>query len=191
METRNLYFFFLRLLRIWPCGLFQFINTSEVINPFRHLVEILGRGISHSQRLHLHRTAQRRKTRTNIHALSGIRTHDPRLRPRGECDWCNLHKINAFFLFLLALQFYSNLGPFCCRLSRQVTGLLQWVSRPLQGTGYTCTGLHNNDATARKTTGQNELHQSCSVSGKSRVRILSRRPTIIMETIVGFLSHSR
>jgi hypothetical protein len=37
--------------------------------------------ISPSQGLYLHRTTQHRKTRTNIHALSGIRTHDPSNKP--------------------------------------------------------------------------------------------------------------
>jgi hypothetical protein len=42
---------------------------------------LLGRVNSPSQGLCLHRTTQHRKTRTNIHALSGIRTHDPRNQP--------------------------------------------------------------------------------------------------------------
>jgi hypothetical protein len=65
-----------QLLRIRPCGLFQFRITSEIINQSRHLVGLLGRVISLSQGLYQHRTAQHRKTRTNIHALSGIRTRD-------------------------------------------------------------------------------------------------------------------
>jgi hypothetical protein len=43
---------------------------------FRHMLGLLGRVISPSQGLHLHRTTQHRKTRINIHALSGIRTYD-------------------------------------------------------------------------------------------------------------------
>jgi hypothetical protein len=45
------------------------------------MVGLLGRVISPSQGLYLHRTMQHRKTRTNIHALSGIRTHDPSNQP--------------------------------------------------------------------------------------------------------------
>jgi hypothetical protein len=42
------------------------------------MVGLLGRVISPSQGLYLHRTTQHKKTRTNIHVLSGIRTHhDP------------------------------------------------------------------------------------------------------------------
>jgi hypothetical protein len=37
--------------------------------------------ISLSQGLYLHRTTQHRKTLTNIHALSGIQTHDPGNQP--------------------------------------------------------------------------------------------------------------
>jgi hypothetical protein len=45
------------------------------------MVGLLGRVISASQGLYLHRTTQHRKTRTNIHALNGIRTHDPSNQP--------------------------------------------------------------------------------------------------------------
>jgi hypothetical protein len=45
------------------------------------MVGLLGRVIIPSQGLYLHRTTQHRKTRTNIHALSGIRTHDPSNQP--------------------------------------------------------------------------------------------------------------
>jgi hypothetical protein len=48
---------------------------------FRHMVGLLGRVISPSQGHYLHRTTQHRKTRTNIHALSGIQTHDPSNQP--------------------------------------------------------------------------------------------------------------
>jgi hypothetical protein len=45
------------------------------------MVGLLGRVISPSQGLYLHRTTQHRKTRTNIYALNGIRTHDPSNKP--------------------------------------------------------------------------------------------------------------
>jgi hypothetical protein len=45
------------------------------------MVGLLGWVISSSQGLYLHRTTEHRKTRTNIHALSGIRTHDPSNQP--------------------------------------------------------------------------------------------------------------
>jgi hypothetical protein len=47
---------------------------------FRYFVGLIGQGISPSQGLYLHRTTQHRKTRTDIHALSGIRTHDSSIR---------------------------------------------------------------------------------------------------------------
>jgi hypothetical protein len=50
-----------QLLRIRPCGLFQFWITSEIMNQFRHLVWLLGRVISPSQGLYLHRIAKHRK----------------------------------------------------------------------------------------------------------------------------------
>jgi hypothetical protein len=48
------------------------------------MVGFLGRVISSSQGLYLNRTTQHRQTRTNIHALSGIRTSDPRLKARAS-----------------------------------------------------------------------------------------------------------
>jgi hypothetical protein len=45
------------------------------------MVGLLGRVISPSQGLYLHRKTQHRKTWTNIHALSGIRTHNPSNQP--------------------------------------------------------------------------------------------------------------
>jgi hypothetical protein len=70
------------------------LTYMRFLELFRHMVGLLGRVISPSQGHYLHRTTQHRKTRTNIHALSGIRTHDPsnqraktpRLRPHGHCD---------------------------------------------------------------------------------------------------------
>jgi hypothetical protein len=53
----------------------------RLLELFRHIVGLLGRVISPSQGLYLHRTTQHRKTRTNIRALSGIRTHDPSNQP--------------------------------------------------------------------------------------------------------------
>jgi hypothetical protein len=67
---------FFSLLRIRPIGLFQFRITSEVMN-HQHSVGLLGQVISSSQGLYLHRTIHHRQTRTNIHALRGIRTRDP------------------------------------------------------------------------------------------------------------------
>jgi hypothetical protein len=53
------------------------LTYRRFLELFRHMVGLLGRVISPSQGLYLQRTTQHRKTRTNIHVLSGIRTHDP------------------------------------------------------------------------------------------------------------------
>jgi hypothetical protein len=50
---------------------------------FRNLIKILGRApleewSARRKGLYLHRTTQHRNTKTNIHASTGIRTHDPR-----------------------------------------------------------------------------------------------------------------
>jgi hypothetical protein len=52
------------------------LTYRRFLELFRHMVGLLGRVIGPSQGLYLHRTTQHRKTRANIHALSGIRTHD-------------------------------------------------------------------------------------------------------------------
>jgi hypothetical protein len=57
------------------------LTYGRFLELFRHVVGFLGRVINPSQGLYLHRTTQHRKTRTNIHALGGIRTHDPRNQP--------------------------------------------------------------------------------------------------------------
>jgi hypothetical protein len=57
------------------------LTYRRFLELFRHMVGLLGRVISPSQGLYLHRTTQHRKTRTNIRAFSGIRTHDPSNQP--------------------------------------------------------------------------------------------------------------
>jgi hypothetical protein len=57
------------------------LTYRRFLELFKHMVGLLGRVISPSQGLYLHRTTQHRKTRINIHALSGIRTHDPSNQP--------------------------------------------------------------------------------------------------------------
>jgi hypothetical protein len=57
------------------------LTYRRFLELFRHMVGLLGRVISSSQGLYLHRTTQRRNRRTNTHALSGIRTHDPSNQP--------------------------------------------------------------------------------------------------------------
>jgi hypothetical protein len=57
------------------------LTYRRFLELFRHMVGLLGRVISPSQGLYLLRTTQHGKMRTNIHALSGIRTHDPSNQP--------------------------------------------------------------------------------------------------------------
>jgi hypothetical protein len=56
------------------------LTYGRFLKRFRHMVNLLGRVISLSQGICLHSTAQHRKTRTDIHALSGIRTRDSSVR---------------------------------------------------------------------------------------------------------------
>jgi hypothetical protein len=54
----------LQVLRIRPYSLFQFRNTSEIMNPFGHFLGLFELG-------------ENRKTRTFIYSLTETRTHDP------------------------------------------------------------------------------------------------------------------
>jgi hypothetical protein len=58
---------------------------------FGRLVGLLGRGIGSSQGHYLYRTAQHRKTRTHTHALSEIRTPDPRIRAVEDSTFLRPH----------------------------------------------------------------------------------------------------
>jgi hypothetical protein len=69
-----------QLLLIKPYDLIQFRIVSEIIYQFGHFVGLSGRGISLTQGLYIYRTAQHKKARTNILALSGIRTPDPSIK---------------------------------------------------------------------------------------------------------------
>jgi hypothetical protein len=55
--------------------------TYRFLELFRHMVGLNAREISPLQGLYLHRATRHRKTRTNIHNLSRIRTHDPSNQP--------------------------------------------------------------------------------------------------------------
>jgi hypothetical protein len=87
---------------------------------FRQSVWLLGRGISQSQGRYLHRTTRTQK-KTDIHASSGLRTHDPSvcvgediscLWPCGDCDrraetYKAVHTIELFTINLFALDVLS------------------------------------------------------------------------------------
>jgi hypothetical protein len=65
---------------IWPLAyLHETLGFTSVYYILRHLVGLLGRVISSSQGLYLYTNTEKR-TYTNIHALSGIRTPDPGFR---------------------------------------------------------------------------------------------------------------
>jgi hypothetical protein len=66
-------------LGLLACSGSEFIFL-KLMNLFGQLAGLLGRGISPTQGLYLHRTTQHRKTRTHIHASGWIRTHDPSVR---------------------------------------------------------------------------------------------------------------
>jgi hypothetical protein len=74
----DIFFFPVTLQSLKDLGRLTYRRFVEL---FKHMVGLLGRVISPSQGLCLHRTTQHRKTWTNIHALSGIRTHDPSNQP--------------------------------------------------------------------------------------------------------------
>jgi hypothetical protein len=61
-------------VRIRASDLFQFGNTSEIMNHFRHFLGLLRRGIRPTQGLYIHRAEKHREIKTikNIHGLCGI-----------------------------------------------------------------------------------------------------------------------
>jgi hypothetical protein len=70
---------FFQRLGLLACSGSEFIFL-KLMYLFGQLVGLLGGGISPTQGLYLNRTTQHRKTRTHIHASSGIRIHDPSFR---------------------------------------------------------------------------------------------------------------
>jgi hypothetical protein len=78
LSIHIIFFFFLALQSLKDLGRLTYSRFREL---FGHMVGLLGRVISPSQGLYQRRTTQHRKMRTNIHALSGIRTHDPSNQP--------------------------------------------------------------------------------------------------------------
>jgi hypothetical protein len=100
-------FFFLRLLRIRPSGLFHFRINLCLCVFFRHLVGFLGRGIAHHKTsFSIYKTARStEESRTYVHASNGIRTQDSsvravedstRRRQRGHC-----YRQPAMFFFVI------------------------------------------------------------------------------------------
>jgi hypothetical protein len=83
-----------------PRLLFQFLGS------IRHLVGLLGGGISPAQGLYLHRTTQRGKTQTNIHAPSRIRTCDPNVRA-AEDSTC-LRPLCVIYFYYLKFKLHMS-----------------------------------------------------------------------------------
>jgi hypothetical protein len=78
-------------------------HVGGFLNYFRHMVGLLGWVISPLQGLYLHRTTQHKKTRTDIFALSGTRTHDPSNQP------AKTHALDCTATVTGALVMYSSL----------------------------------------------------------------------------------
>jgi hypothetical protein len=55
--------------------------TSKIMNPFRHSGGTALMGVGPSQDLNLQRRVQHTETWAYVDSLSGIRTHDPSVRP--------------------------------------------------------------------------------------------------------------
>jgi hypothetical protein len=85
------------------------LTYRRFLELFRHMVRLLGRVISPSQGLYLHRTTQHRKTRTKIHALSGIRTHDPSNQPAKTHASDRTATVTDIYIYILMLLVVSPL----------------------------------------------------------------------------------
>jgi hypothetical protein len=90
------------------------LTYRQFLELFRHMVGLLGRVMSPSQGLYLHRTTQHRKTRTNIHALSGIRTHDPSNQPAKTLASDRTAAVTCLSTF--ALLKTPQIGPLHCHI---------------------------------------------------------------------------
>jgi hypothetical protein len=75
------------------------------MNQFKHMAGLFGQVINPSQRLCLDRTAQHRKTRTNIHGLSWIRTRNPSIEAaKTHAIDCEATEIAMFFMNYIFLK---------------------------------------------------------------------------------------
>jgi hypothetical protein len=97
------------------------LTYRRFLELFRHMIGLLGRVISPSQGLYLHRTTQHRKTRTNIHALSEIRTHDPSNQPDKTYASDRTATVTVSTVF-----HHTYLVPSSTLISFQCIGLQRW-----------------------------------------------------------------
>jgi hypothetical protein len=101
------------LSRIGPLGLLRFrIYFLKLMNPFGHLVGLLEWEIGPTQGLYLHRTTQHRKTRTHIHASSGIRKQDP--SDRAATDY------NTHYLFHMLHSYWRRIDLSVRRIKMKI-----------------------------------------------------------------------
>jgi hypothetical protein len=118
-------FFFLWLYSPFgPCRL----TYRRFLELFRHMVGLLGRVICPSQGFYLHRTTQHRKTRTNIHALSGIRTHDPSNQPAKTQASDRTATVTGKTLFMIR-KYSSSFVVFSYGLSSTSIGLRMLMTK--------------------------------------------------------------
>jgi hypothetical protein len=111
------------------------LTYRRFLELFRHMVGLLGQEISPSQGLYLHRTTQHRKTRTNIHALRGIRNHDP------SNQLAKTHASDRMATVTGVLRLYSREIIQICGIehitSASVHGIIVLMLTPLRHTVHT------------------------------------------------------
>jgi hypothetical protein len=103
-----IFFFSVALQSLKDLGRLTYRRFLELC---RHMVGLLGRVISPSQGLYLHRRAQHRKTRTNIHVLSGIRTYDLSNQPAKTHASDGTATVTGKFSHLLLLKELREQNP--------------------------------------------------------------------------------
>jgi hypothetical protein len=115
----------------YPRLLFQFLAS------IRHLVGLLGGWISPAQGLYLHRTTQHRKTQTNIHSPTTIRTCDPNvraaedstcLRPLGHWDRRGITLFPAKYAYTYYPEMFQITYILCEILIVCTVNVLEYIS---------------------------------------------------------------
>jgi hypothetical protein len=109
-EGIYIYIFFFFSVALQSLKYLGRLTCRRFLELFRHMVGLLGQVISPSQGLYLHRTIQHGKTWTNIHALIGIRTHDPSSQPAKTHASDRTATVTGIYIRYIYIYIYAYTG---------------------------------------------------------------------------------